>query len=280
MSVGSRVGRAHPRVGESARTPRYGRGTSDASRGNVSRRRRSRSERVSPSNAMRVRDGVPRSASRAVSTSARVAECRAQRRARPNFQRSPARAFAAPRLEFANFEPLDPKTPRACREPFPRRARRAARARARAHRPSRSSRRRSPVQGIFRPPLPPARRESTTARPASPSSSTVLRPPRLRSPCLGSSSTRTLGACSSRADQVPHRQTRTARRPARPPRGPLRARALPQAVLPHGRVPPIRPRADGKDTARTPRREETRQVRRASLESSHERLTGCAPCGC
>ena len=199
------------------------------------------------------RRGVPRAATRA-----------------SNFQRSPARAFAAPRLEFANFEPLDPKTPRACREPFPRRTRRAARAHAHApRRPSRSSRRRSPVQGIFRPPLPPARRERPRPPPA--------RHPRVRPPSsarpvsarhvLGLRAPERQGRAPPRADQVPHRQTRAARRPARPPRGPLRARALPQAVLPHGRISPRSVRGGGREgELRRERRarEETRQVRRAS----------------
>ena len=117
-----------------------------------------------------------------------------------------------------------------------------------------------------------ARTSTTTARPASPSSSTVLRPPRLRSPCLGSSSTRTPRACSSpgRPSATPADSCRASTRetPSRTPSSPSTA---PSCAPPRAEFPPIRPRR------RTGRRTTTTTPRARRNLSSPARFPSRAP---
>ena len=249
---------------------------------------RLRSERVSPSErdegsatgfrVPRPAPSPPRPASR---------ECRAQRRARRIFNAQPARAFAAAPLEYTKvrfFEPLDPKTPRACREPFPRRTRRAARAHAHApRRPSRSSRRRSPVQGILRPPLPPARRERP--RPPPPGiPEFVHRPPPAPSPLAMSW---VFEHPNAKGVLLPGQtKCHTGRLvPRVDPRDPLadpfEPEHCPKLCSPRANSP-IRPRrrTGRRTTATTPRARRNLSSPARPQESSRERLTGCAPCGC
>ena len=238
---------------------RYGRGTSDASRGNVSRRRRARGLNAShPPNAMRgPRRGSAFRVPRRLHP-ARVAECRAQRRARRIFNahrraRLPRRAWSLrissrwtrkrPEPAASRFPDVRAEPPARTRtRPVDRRARRVVVLQFRA-----SSDLRFPPARRERPRPPPARhprvRPPSSARPVSARHVLGLRAPRTPRACSSPGRPSATPADSCRAS--------TRETPSRTPSSPSTA----PAVLPHGDFPPIRPRrrTGRRDTTRTPR---------------------------